>query len=324
MDWLRLDERGLFCEPAGVWLDPWRPVDRAVITHAHADHARPGNGHYLCTPLTEAVLKVRIPKAETQTLGFGEALMLGPVTLQFFPAGHIPGSAQVRLEYRGEVCVFTGDFKVYDDGLSEAFEPVICHRLITECTFGMPMFQWPDPQQVALEMREWVQENHRSGRASVLSVYSLGKAQRVMHVLRGQVRFWVHSAIDGLNRAYAAAGLDVPEYESIRKEGLFDVPTLILSAPAAIKGLRLETKGVSTAMASGWMGIRGYRKRSGFDRGFVLSDHADWAGLNQAVLGSGAERIDATHGYSELFARYWRERGKDARVLKTDFEGDGD
>ncbi len=325
MDWVRLEDKGLFCEPAGVWLDPWRPVEKAVITHAHSDHARPGHGSYLCSERTAPVLKSRILGAAIQTLKWGETILLNSVSLSLHPAGHIPGSAQIRLEYKGEVCVFTGDYKLQHDGLSEPFEPVQCHRFITECTFGMPVFRWPDPEEVALEMLDWIERNAAEDKPSLLSVYSLGKAQRVMKLLENRARFFVHPTIDVLNKAYASSGLTLPESEVFRSNASFQGPCLFLAPPGALRSLKFAQKvEPSVAMASGWMAIRGMRRRSGFEMGFVISDHADWKALNRAVLLSEAERIDATHGYSEIFARFWRERGKDARVLKTDFEGDGD
>ncbi|MEZ4755352.1 MAG: ligase-associated DNA damage response exonuclease [Flavobacteriales bacterium] len=321
---LSFTPRGIWCEQADVYIDPWRPVDRAIVTHAHSDHARRGSRHYLASPITKALMHARLgDDLHIDTLQPGQAGTINGVKFSLHPAGHIPGSMQVRVEHKGEVWVATGDHKRHADGISEAFEPVRCHTLITECTFGLPIYRWKEPTEVFAEVNTWWRNNAANGICSVISAYSLGKAQRVMTgVDRSIGPILVHGAVANMNTVLQDCGLDLPPWEHITK----DTPKeRFRNALVITPGSALDTpwmnrmKPYRTAMASGWMQLRGWRRRSNIDRGFVLSDHADWDALLLAVKESGAERVIATHGYTDLFSQYLRSVGMDAAAETTEF-----
>lgn len=323
-DLLRLTDKGLYCPLADIHIDPWRPVSRAVITHAHSDHARPGMVRYCCTPGTAPILRHRLgADIGVQVLPYGEILRVGDVRISFHPAGHIPGSAQVRLEHRGEVWVVSGDYKTVADGLSEPFEAVPCHTFITESTFGLPVFHWAPEETVMAEIGSWWAQCRAEGRVALLLAYSLGKAQRLLHRLGGGPGpVLVHPAIAGIRQAwgdYLADRLpDTPVWEGGDRQALRGA--LVIAPPGAADGAWARSLGPrSLAMASGWMALRGTRRRRAADRGFALSDHADWDGLNLAVKATGAERVLVTHGYAVPFARWLREEGWDAQPLDTPF-----
>ncbi|HKV08365.1 MAG TPA: ligase-associated DNA damage response exonuclease [Thermoanaerobaculia bacterium] len=325
---LRIDDHGLFCEAGGFHIDPWRPVERAVISHAHGDHARWGSQAYLGAAAAEPVLRRRLGKeAVIESVPFGERVRLGEVTVSFHPAGHILGSAQIRVEKGGEVWVFSGDYKRQPDPTCEDFEPVPCHTFITEATFALPIYRWDDTSEVAREIHAWWEENREAGRASVLFCYALGKAQRLLAELG---RFtdrpvFVHGAVEPLNACYRSAGVEMlptrPVSETARGQSF--AGELVLAPPSAGGSTWMRRFGpASTAFASGWMRVRGTRRRRGFDRGFVLSDHADWPDLLRTIEETGAERVLTTHGYAEPLARYLRERGRMAGTLATPFAGE--
>ena len=329
MSLLEFSDRGIHCPQADVYIDPWRAVDRAVITHAHSDHARRGHRHYLCSPVTEPLLRTRLDRyASISTLAPGRSVTVNGVRFSLHPAGHIPGSMQVRVEHQGEVWVATGDHKRDPDGVSEPFEPVRCHTFITECTFGLPIYRWPDPTEVFAEIDAWWRQNASEGVCSILSAYSLGKAQRVlMGVDRGIGPIYVHGAVANMNEALAQAGLQLPEVKQVTpdtpkeelKKALVITPGSAIGTPWTRR-----MRPFSTAMVSGWMQLRGWRRRGNLDRGFVLSDHADWDDLLQAVKDTGAERIIATHGYTDHFSRFLRECGYDATSESTEFAGESE
>ncbi len=325
---LTLKPEGLYCTQGDFYIDPWRRVPRAVITHAHADHARTGMEHYLAQEQNESILRLRLGKnIQFQGLPFGEKLTVNGVHLSFHPAGHIPGSAQVRLEHQGEVWVVTGDYKLQNDGLSAPFETVKCHTLITESTFGIPAYRWTESERIFEEIKLWWAANICDGKASQLTAYSLGKAQRlIMGLQNGPGPLFVHPIIAQNNQALIRDGFKIPEVPAInasidpetRKQALIIVP------PSGEENAILRKWGeTEIGVCSGWMAVRGQRRRNNVARGFVLSDHADWDGLLKAIDQSGAERILVTHGYSDILSRYLREsRGLDAEVLRTEFGGD--
>ncbi len=325
---LSLRKEGLYCAAGDFYIDPWRPVERAVITHGHSDHARWGMKGYLCSTPSVPILRHRLEEgAKITGVDFGEERLINGVTVSFHPAGHIPGSAQVRVEHQGQVWVASGDYKTEPDATSEPFEPIRCHGFVTETTFGLPIYQWRPEAEVMGQINDWWRANQEQGRASVLFGYALGKAQRVIGgVDAGIGPIVVHGAVEVMNRACIEAGVKLPQTMTVSEaEKGFDWSRCLIVAPPSANGTpwmrRFGT--VSTAFASGWMAIRGARRRQALDRGFVLSDHVDWQALLDTVEATGAEQVWTTHGYAEQTARYLREeRGLDARAIETEFRGE--
>lgn len=324
-----LTDRGLYCERGDFYIDPWRPVARAVITHAHGDHARRGCEHYLTTPQGMHVLRTRMdPGAIIDTVSYGEVTTRGGVKLSLHPAGHILGSAQVRVESHGEVWVVSGDYKVAADRTCEPFVPVACHTFITECTFGLPIYRWPSMEQVTGEINQWWRTNRDEGRASVIFAYALGKAQRVIAGVDASIGpIFCHGAVQRVNQDYRETGITLPEtsYAGAAYEKKDWKGTLIVAPPSANGTPWMRKFGdISTAFASGWMQVRGTRRRRAVDRGFVISDHADWPGLLGAIRATGAERVLATHGRTGPMVRWLQESGIDAASFHTQFIGERD
>ena len=316
---LRLTPEGIHCPAGGFHVDPRRPVARAVVTHAHADHARPGSGAYLCASAGAAILRERVggersPPIEGQA--FGESRKVGEVRLSFHPAGHLLGSAQVRVEKDGYVCVVSGDYKRDPDPTAETFEPVRCDSFFTECTFGLPAYRWPDPGEVAREINDWWRGNRERGVTSVLFAYALGKAQRLLSLVDDSIGpVGVHGAVARFSPHYARAGaplarhrrITVENRDEFRGKGLVVAP----GSAAGTPWLR-RFQPLSTAFASGWMRIRGNRRRRALDRGFVVSDHVDWPGLLRTIRETEAGFVGAMHGFTGPLARYLRETGLEA------------
>jgi putative mRNA 3-end processing factor len=326
MDLVIARPEGLYCPPGDFYIDPWRPVPRSIITHGHGDHARTGNGHYLAASPGAGILRARLGQdIALQTLDYGERLVHHGVTLSFHPAGHVLGSAQVRLEYRGEVWVASGDYKVEADGTCAPFEPVRCHTFITESTFGLPIYRWQPQAEIFAEVNQWWRDNAAVGKASVLFCYAFGKAQRLLHALDPSIgAILCHGAVEPLNRVYREGGIYLPETQyagDFKKTDPALRSALILAPPSAGGSTWMRRFGdYSDAFASGWMRLRGSRRRRGVDRGFILSDHADWPGLLWAIEQTGAERVMVTHGSVNVLVRYLREqRGLDAQGFVTEY-----
>jgi len=320
---------GLYCPPGDFYIDPWRPVDRAVITHAHGDHARRGHAHYLASAPSEGVLRARLGDDITlQTLAYGEAIEHHGVRLSLHPAGHVLGSAQVRLEHGGQVWVASGDYFVSgagdDNRTCTAFEPVRCDCFITESTFGLPIYRWQPQHEVFADIDAWWRANADAGRASLLLGYSFGKAQRILAgVDAGIGPIVVHGAVEPLNQAYRAAGVLLPATQ--RVTDITDKASLaraLVVAPPSVQGSAWTRRlgDYSDAFASGWMQLRGTRRRRAVDRGFVLSDHADWPGLQRAITATGATRVIVTHGYEAVMVRWLQEQGLQAGAFHTDYD----
>ncbi len=316
---------GLYCPPGGFYIDPWRPVERAVITHAHADHARFGHTRYLTAQAGLGVLLSRLPGIDVQGLPYGETVDIQGVRVSLHPAGHVLGSAQVRVEHAGRVWVASGDYKVEPDPTCAPFEPVRCDTFITESTFGLPIYRWEPSQTIFDGIDAWWRHNAAAGRASVLFCYAFGKAQRVLAgVNRGIGPIFCHGAVEPLNRAYRDAGVDLPPTRLVsevpaREKGAFS-QALVIAPPSAQGSTWMRRFGdYSDAFASGWMRLRGTRRRRGVDRGFVLSDHADWPGLQYAIGASGAQRVIVTHGQIEPMVRWLTEQGLDAGAFATEY-----
>ncbi len=323
---LTVTDHGLYCAAGDFFIDPWRRVSRAIVTHAHSDHARGGSQAYLCATDCAGVLRARLGKISVQAEPYGRPISVGGVAVSFHPAGHVLGSAQIRLEHRGEVWVVSGDYKLQPDPTCAPFEPVKCHAFLTESTFGLPIYRWPEPQSVLADLRQWWHKNQQDGRTSVLLAYSLGKAQRLLAALdHADGPIFVHEAVHGLLGHYEAAGVRLPSTQVIKADEIKRAQgtAMVITPPATADTAWMRSLGeVSSGSASGWMLLRGTRRWQSADRGFPLSDHADWPGLLSAIRSTGAERILVTHGYSAVLARWLNENGWKAETVSTRFVGD--
>lgn len=324
-NFIRFSPQGIYCIPGKFYLDPWKPVDYAIISHGHADHARWGMKHYLCHHFTKPIIQHRIGQdISVQSIGYNEPIQINGVKVSLHPAGHLIGSAQIRLEYKGQIFVFSGDYKVDNDDISTPFEPVKCHTFVTESTFGLPIYKWQTNEEYKSILTHWVQHNQARGKTSVFFGYSLGKAQRIMKLLEGVDDIFVHSAIDNLNLAIESIGYEIPAYQRINWEDKQAMNGKIVIVPPALLGSNMIKKvpNAATAICSGWMQIRGNRRWKSVDAGFPISDHADWDGLISAVKATEAEQVYVTHGSQATFAKYLNEIGIEAFELKTEYGED--
>jgi putative mRNA 3-end processing factor len=324
---LVFNKNGIYCPAADVYIDPWKPVKKALITHGHSDHARYGSKQYLASKSAVPVIKYRLgTKIQIKGVDYGEKFRINGVQFSFHPAGHIIGSAQIRVEHKGEIWVVSGDYKTEDDGISEAFEAVKCHTFITECTFGLPVYQWPDQDKVYTQINQWWARNQANNKQSLIIAYSLGKAQRVLHHLDTSIgKIYTHGAVDKINSVLRAQGVKLPDAQVITgaesKEELKG--SLVIAPSSATNSIWAKRfQPYSEAFVSGWMNIRGMKRRRAVDQGFVLSDHADWTGLLEAIEATQAEKVITTHGYTEVFARHLNTLGIDSYTEKTAFEGE--
>jgi putative mRNA 3-end processing factor len=327
-DLIRVTGDGLYCGAGGFHIDPWRGVERALITHGHADHARAGSTHYLCAPSCEPILRQRLGKVSIETQPWGERRRIGGVAVSFHPAGHVLGSAQIRVEHGGEVWVVSGDYKRQADATCEALEPLRCHCFITEGTFALPIYRWQPSERIFEEMAAWHAANAAAGVNSVVYGYSLGKAQRILGGMKDRLDqpVLLHGALVALTELYRA--LERPmapagRVEPKAKKGTY-AGRFVLAPPSAYGTTWLRRfQPFSDAFASGWMAVRGIRRRRGYDHGFVISDHVDWPGLLETIEETGATRVLTTHGQTEALARFLREeRGLDAAELRTAYGGE--
>lgn len=315
--------QGLYCAAGDFHIDPWRPVERAVITHAHADHARSGSQHYWAAQDGLGLLRRRLGKqAALNGLDYGETRQFGPVTVSLHPAGHVLGSAQIRVAHGGEVWVASGDYKRDADPTCAPFEPVTCDTFITEATFALPVYRWPPVADVAADVHAWWQANAVAGRTTMLFCYALGKAQRLLAELPANTPgpIYLHGAVAPLTQDYRDAGITLPPTRTIGEAPPDeDYGTSLVIAPPSAAGstwMRRFRRPL-TGFASGWMRIRGNRRRRGHDRGFVISDHVDWPGLLQTIEDTGARQVLTTHGRADELVRYLNEKGLTARPLAT-------
>jgi putative mRNA 3-end processing factor len=325
---LKFDSKGIYCPQADVYIDPWEPVSKALITHAHSDHARIGSKSYLCHSDSVPLLRLRLgADIHVQGLAYNEPVVINGVTISFHPAGHIIGSAQIRLEYKGEIWVVSGDYKLQHDGITAPFEPIRCHHFITESTFGLPVYQFPSPEWVHADINNWWQQNADQGINPVIIGYALGKAQRIIHHLDKNIGgVFVHGAVDNVNKTLQDHGLFsgtavriTPETNKKEIQG-----SIIVAPPSAIGTSWMNRFApFSLGICSGWMQLRGARRRRSADRGFILSDHCDWEQLNEAVTATGADHVYVTHGYQSVFARWLKEeKGLQAYEVETAYETD--
>lgn len=316
-------EKGLYCASGDFYIDPHRSVETAVITHAHSDHARRGSKHYICSMSSVELLKCRLgQKISVQGVPFQQQVQLGEVRVSLHPAGHILGSAQVRIEYDGVVWVVSGDYKRESDPSCERFEVVPCDTFITEATFGTPKYVWDKNTSHGLEIIKWWKKNAAEGINSLLFGYSLGKAQRILAELFSLVDrpVLIDDSIAKLTECY-------------RKEGYKLAPTLELSHLCVGRSLNGElllappsilstewTRPLSefkTAFASGWMQSSSYAHGTAYDHGFVISDHADWDDLNLTIDQTGATKIFVLHRGKGALVRHLRKRNKDAHPVSA-------
>ena len=318
---------GLYCPPGDFFIDPWQPVAHALVTHAHGDHLRMGHGRYLTAEAGRHVVTARVGPVDLQTLSYGEALTHNGVTISFHPAGHVLGSAQIRLEHGGQVWVVSGDYKTGPDATCAPFEPVRCDVFVTESTFGLPVFRWAPQQDVFGGINDWWRQNAAAGRASIVYAYSFGKAQRVLSGLDPEVGpIVVHGAVATMDAAYRQSGVALPPTRSVLETSAEDLRRSLVVAPPSAQGSAWTKRfgDHSDAFASGWMLLRGARRRRNVDRGFILSDHADWPGLLEAIAATGAPRVIVTHGYVDPLVRYLRESGLESGSFKTEYGDDED
>ena len=319
---LIFNDKGIYCTAADVYVDPWLPVDKAIITHGHADHSRWGHKQYITHHTNVPIITHRLGEISVTGKGYNETFVINNVKFSFHPAGHIIGSSQLRVEHQGEVWVFTGDYKTEDDGISVPYEVVKCHTFITECTFGLPAFKWTPQAEVMRNINEWWANNRAEGKTSVLFGYSLGKAQRLLKYLDPSIgTIHTHGAIEKMT-AVVRQLVDFPETHLITRETKKEelLGNIVLAPPSA-HGSPWIRKMVPyvTGSASGWMAFRGARRRRAIDKGFVLSDHCDWDGLLESISATGAEKIICTHGYTDIFSKYLRQMGYDARTERTQY-----
>ena len=329
MNLINFTDKGLCCPQGNFYIDPWKPVDKAIITHAHSDHAYFGHKNYLCHHHTKPLLQLRLGDNNYESVEWGETISINGVKVSLHPAGHIIGSSQIKVEYNGEVWVVSGDYKTEDDGLSGKFEPVKCDTFITESTFGLPIYKWKPQQEIFENIINWISRNKENGKTSVLLAYSLGKAQRVLqHIKETTQDIYVHGAIWNvhealLNAVPIAIGRKLPAVKRITpdtpKEELKG--TVVIAPPSADSSPWMKKfHPYSVGVCSGWMQVRGNARRRNVDAGFALSDHADWEGLLQSIKATGAERVFVTHGFQSAFSRYLNEEGiAIAAEVKTEY-----
>lgn len=319
MNLLETRPEGLYCPAADLFIDPHRRVDRAIITHGHADHARRGHKAVLTSQSGSPIVRERIgPKSKLQGLPFGEVLKMKEALISLHPAGHLLGSAQVRIEVAGKVAVVTGDYKRGHDPTCETFEPVPCDLLVTETTFGLPIYRWPDPQEIAADIDRWWQQNQAEGLNSVLLGYSLGKAQRLLAMLnpdRGPIH--VHGAILPFLPFYRQAGITLPFTRTLKAETFSQKQgwMLVISPSAFTPKLRAKLGPHRVGFASGWTLFPSRKTGTNYDRGFPVSDHVDWPELLQTVAECAPEEIWATHGYTREVCRYFSDQGYQTREV---------
>ena len=319
-------DRGLYCRQGDFYIDPWRPVKQAVITHGHSDHARFGSHAYLCHKYSVPILQLRLGPNSYQPVEWGETVNLNGVKVSLHPAGHVIGSSQIRVENNGEVWVASGDYKTENDGISSQFEPISCHTFITESTFGLPIYKWKSQAEIYSSIQDWILRNKAAYKCSVLIAYSLGKAQRVIEAASKVTdKIFVHGAIYNMHQTLTEAGWKLPPAERVTPESdraAFKGGVVI--APPSADGTPWMKRFTpyNVGICSGWMQVRGNARRRNVDAGFIMSDHADWPGLLQAIKATGAEKVFVTHGFQAAFSRYLNEIGIASAEVKTEYGND--
>jgi putative mRNA 3-end processing factor len=319
--WLYPTPRGLYCEPGDFYVDPAVAVNRAVITHGHGDHARPGHRRALATPETLAIMRARfqdMPDTAQQALTYGESVKVGEVEVSLIPAGHILGSAQAVLEHKGQRIVVSGDYKRRPDATCPPFEPVPCDVFITEATFALPVFHHPsDAGEIGKLLRSLATFPERT---HLVGVYALGKCQRVIKLLRAagyDKRIWLHGALVSLCNLYSDHGVDLGDIAPVSEAVLETFKGAIVLCPPSALADRWSRRFFDPipAMASGWMGVRARARQRGAELPLIISDHADWAELTQTLKDVGAPKVWVTHGREEALVHYARSVGIEAEAL---------
>ncbi len=328
MELIKFTNKGIYCKQGDFYIDPWHPVNLAVTTHGHADHVKWGNKAYLCHELTKPILDQRLGlNLNIETLPYNKEININGVKVSLFPAGHVIGSSQVRLEYKGQVCVVSGDYKVEYDGISTAFEPVKCHTFVSESTFGLPIYKWQPQKIIFDQIKNWVSGNHDNNKTSVLVAYSLGKAQRLIKGLEGFGDIYVHNSIANLNEGFKKSGVSLPESIRITADTKKDQlqKGIVIVPPALAEGKWIKNLiNGATGVCSGWMQVRAGRRWRSADAGFALSDHADWPGLISAIKETEAEKVYVTHGFTATFSKYLNEIGIASEEVKTQYGSEDD
>lgn len=326
MQLIEFTNSGLYCRAGDFYIDPWKPVGKAVITHAHSDHAKSGSKNYLCHHYTKPLLQLRLGDVNIQAAEWGESILINEVKISLHPAGHIIGSSQVRIEYKNEVWVVSGDYKTENDGISGEFEPVRCNTFISESTFGLPIYNWKSQAEIFNNIHSWIKENQESGKSSVITGYSLGKAQRLIKTIAEITdKIFVHGAIWNVHQTLLNAGWDLPAVKRVTSETPKDeFRSAVIVAPPSADGTPWMKRfsSYNVGVCSGWMQVRGNVRRRNADAGFVLSDHADWNGLLTAITATGAEKVFVTHGFQSAFSRYLNEKGIESAEVKTEYGGE--
>ncbi|HKP32086.1 MAG TPA: ligase-associated DNA damage response exonuclease [Chitinophagaceae bacterium] len=319
---IEFTDKGLYCPQGKFYIDPWKPVEKAVITHGHSDHAYFGHQSYLCHTFTKPILQLRLGNNHYETIEWNEPVFINGVRVSLHPAGHIIGSSQIRVEYNGEVWVVSGDYKTENDGISGEFEVVKCNTFITESTFGLPIYHWKPQEEIFEDIRKWIGDNRTENRTSILIAYSLGKAQRLLKVAAdSSENIFAHGAVYNMMEALRGI-IDIPEIKRVTSDTPKQVlqQSVVLAPPGADGSLWLKRfVPYSIGVCSGWMQVRGNVRRRNVDAGFAMSDHADWAGLLQTVKATGAEKVFVTHGFQSAFSRYLNEIGIPAAEVKTEY-----
>ena len=330
MSLLTQTPRGLYCAAADCYIDPWAPVPRALITHAHGDHLTWGCERYLVSAEGEGVSRERLGTwaAGLEAIPYGETRRINGVSVSFHPAGHILGSAQIRLEYEGEVWVVSGDYKTDPDPTCAPWEPVRCHTFITESTFGLPIYRWPSQARVFADINAWWAQNANDGHVSLLYGYALGKAQRMLAGLDPTIGpILTHGAVERMTQVYRDGGIRMPDttYALTANKSPAWARAIVVAPPSADGSTWARRFGSTrAAFASGWMQVRGARRRRGVDTGFTLSDHVDWPQLLSAISATGAERVWVTHGFTAPVVKWLQDHGLDAQAIPTRYEGERD
>jgi putative mRNA 3-end processing factor len=326
MQLIEFTDKGLYCRAGNFYIDPWQAVDKAIITHAHSDHAKWGSRNYLCHHHTTPLLKLRLGDVSVQSIEWNEQIEINSVKVSLHPAGHIIGSSQIRLEYNNEVWVVSGDYKTENDGISGGFEPIRCNTFISESTFGLPIYNWKPQAEIYANIQQWIKDNEEAGKTSVIIGYSLGKAQRILKcVAEVTGKILVHGAIWNVHQALINAGWNLPAVQRVTPEtSKEEFKNAVIIAPPSADGSPWMKRFTpySVGVCSGWMQVRGNVRRRNTDAGFALSDHADWNGLLNAVKATGAEKVFVTHGFQAAFSRYLNENGIQSAEVKTEFGGE--